>query len=170
MKQITRRDFIKTGVTAAAGAAAFTIIPSHVLGKTLGYVAPSDKLNIAGVGIGGVGRRNLKNMATENIVALCDVDWSYAMKTFNDYPSAKRFKDWRVMFDQMGKDIDAVVVATPDHTHAVVAAHAMTLGKHVYVQKPLTHSVYEARLLTKLAKKYGSIFTKYKFDGKDALG
>lgn len=154
MKQITRRDFIKTGVTAAAGAATFTIIPSHVLGKTLGYVAPSDKLNIAGVGIGGVGRRNLKNMATENIVALCDVDWSYAMKTFNDYPSAKRFKDWRVMFDQMGKDIDAVVVATPDHTHAVVAAHAMTLGKHVYVQKPLTHSVYEARLLTKLAKKY----------------
>ena len=154
MKEYSRRDFIKTGITAAAGAAAFTIVPSHVLGKTLGHVAPSDKLNIAGVGIGGVGRRNLKNMATENIVALCDVDWSYAMKTFNDYPSAKRFKDWRVMFDQMGKDIDAVVVATPDHTHAVVAAHAMTLGKHVYVQKPLTHSVYEARLLTKLAKKY----------------
>ena len=134
MKQITRREFIKTGVTAAAGAAAFTIIPSHVLGKTLGHVAPSDKLNIAGVGIGGVGRRNLKNMATENIVALCDVDWSYAMKTFNDYPSAKRFKDWRVMFDQMAKDIDAVVVATPDHTHAVVAAHAMTLGKQVATQ------------------------------------
>ena len=154
MKEYSRREFIKTGVTAAAGAAAFTIIPSHVLGKTLGHVAPSDKLNIAGVGIGGVGRRNLKNMSTENIVALCDVDWTYAMKTFNDYPSAKRFKDWRVMFDQMGKDIDAVLVATPDHTHAVVAAHAMTLGKHAYVQKPLTHSVYEARLLTKLAKKY----------------
>ena len=154
MKEYTRRDFIKTGLTAAAGAAAFTIVPSHVLGKTLGHVAPSDRLNIAGVGIGGVGRRNLKNMATESIVALCDVDWSYALKTFNDYPSARRFKDWRVMLDQMGKDIDAVVVATPDHTHAVIAANAITLGKHVYVQKPLTHSVYEARLLTKLARKY----------------
>lgn len=154
MKQISRRDFIKNSAMGAAGAMAFTILPSEVFGKTLGHVAPSDKLNIAGIGIGGVGRRNLKNMSTENIVALCDVDWDYAMKTFNDYPSAKRYKDWRKMFDEMGKDIDAVLVATPDHTHAVIAATAMTLGKHVYVQKPLTHSVYEARLLTKLAKKY----------------
>ena len=154
MKDYTRREFIKTGAALGAGAIAFTIVPSHVLGKALGHVAPSDKLNIAGIGIGGVGRRNLANMATENIVALCDVDWTYAQKTFGDYPSAKRFKDWRVLFDEMGKDIDAVLVATPDHTHAVIAAHAMTLGKHVYVQKPLTHSVYEARLLTRLAKKY----------------
>ena len=101
-----------------------------------------------------MGRRNLANMNTENIVALCDVDWHYADKTFKDYPKAKRFKDWRVMFDEMGKSIDAIMVATPDHTHAGVTAHAITLGKHCYTQKPLTHSVYESRLLTKLAKKY----------------
>jgi predicted dehydrogenase len=134
--------------------AGFTIVPNTVLGKALGHTAPSDKLNIAGIGIGGVGRRNLANMNTENIVALCDVDWGYAAKTFNDYPKAKQFKDWRVMFDEMGKSIDAVMVATPDHNHAVVAAHAITLGKHAYVQKPLAHSVYESRLLTRLAKKY----------------
>ncbi len=136
------------------GAAGLTIVPNTVLGKARGYTSPSDKLNIAGIGVGGMGRRNLANMKTENIVALCDVDWKYAAKTFNDYPKARRFKDWRVMFDQMGKSIDAIVVATPDHTHAGVVAHAITLGKHTYVQKPLTHSVYESRLLTKLAKKY----------------
>ena len=125
-----------------------------MLGKSFGYTAPSDKLNIAGIGVGGMGRRNLANMNTENIVALCDVDWHYADKTFKDYPKAKRFKDWRVMFDEMGKSIDAIMVATPDHTHAGVTAHAITLGKHCYTQKPLTHSVYESRLLTKLAKKY----------------
>ena len=90
-KEISRRSFLKTGSIAALG---LSVAPSTILGKTYGHTAaPSDKLNIAGVGIGGVGRRNLKNMATENIVALCDVDWSYAMKTFNDYPSARRFKD-----------------------------------------------------------------------------
>jgi len=111
-------------------------------------------LNIAGVGVGGYGRTNLKNMASENIVALCDVDWKYGQACFDDYPDAKRFRDWRRMFDEMQDSIDAVVVATADHTHASVAAHAMTLGKHVYVQKPLTHSVYESRLLSKLAEKY----------------
>lgn len=151
MADISRRNFIKGSIL---GAAAFTIAPSDILGKAYGHTAPSDKLNIAGIGIGGVGRRNLKNMSTENIVALCDVDWDYADKTFKDYPNAKRYKDWRRMFDEIGKSIDAVCVATPDHTHAVIAANAMTLGKHVYVQKPLTHSVYEARLLTALAKKY----------------
>ncbi|MBR6529957.1 MAG: Gfo/Idh/MocA family oxidoreductase, partial [Clostridia bacterium] len=151
MGKITRRDFIKK---SGMGTAAFMIVPNVVLGRSHGHVAPSDKLNIAGVGVGGMGRRNLQKMSTENIVALCDVDWKYAGKTFNDYPNARRFKDWRVMLDEMGKSIDAVLVATPDHTHACVAAHAMTLGKHVYVQKPLTHSVYEARLLTRLAKKY----------------
>ena len=145
-----RRKFLKNSATVAG----FTIVSSNVLGKTLGYVAPSDKLNIAGIGVGGMGRRNLSNMNTENIVALCDVDWKYAQKTFDDYPKAKKFKDWRDMFDKMGKSIDAVMVATPDHTHAVVSAHAMTLGKHCYTQKPLTHSVYESRLLTNLAKKH----------------
>lgn len=152
MKNISRRNFLKTGATVAAG---LTIVPGSVLGKTFGYTAPSDKLNIAGIGIGGMGRRNLANMNTENIVALCDVDWHYADKTFKDYPDARRFKDWRVMFDEMGKSIDAVMVATPDHTHAGVTAHAITLGKHCYTQKPLTHSVYESRLLTRLAKNIG---------------
>lgn len=146
-----RRSFIGSAMTVAAGV---TIIPGQVMGKKFGYTAPSDKLNIAGIGVGGMGRRNLSNMKTENIVALCDVDWSYADKTFKDYPNAKRYKDWRVMFDEMGKSIDAIMVATPDHSHAGVTAHAITLGKHCYTQKPLTHSVYESRLLTKLAKKY----------------
>ena len=150
MGDISRRDFIKSGI----GAAAFMVVPNIVLGKSHGHVAPSDKLNIAGIGVGGMGRRNLRNMNTENIVALCDVDWRYANKTVEDYPKAKRYKDWRKMFDEMGKEIDAIMVATPDHTHAGVAAHAITLGKHTYVQKPLTHSVYESRLLAKLAKKY----------------
>ena len=146
-----RRTFIGNSAALAAG---ITIIPSHVMGKQFGHTAPSDKLNIAGIGVGGVGRRNLANMKTENIVALCDVDWTYAAKTFNDYPDAKQYKDWRKMFDEMGKSIDAVMVATPDHTHAGVTAHAITLGKHAYTQKPLTYSVYESRLLTKLAQKY----------------
>ena len=151
MNKISRRNFLGSVGTAAVG---ITIVPGNVLGKSFGYTAPSDKLNIAGIGVGGMGRRNLANMKTENIVALCDVDWHYADKTFKDYPHAKRFKDWRVMFDEFGKSIDAVMVATPDHSHAGVTAHAITLGKHCYTQKPLTHSVYESRLLTKLAKKY----------------
>jgi len=118
-------------------------------------IAPSDKLNIAVVGIGGMGAANIRAVfQTENIVALCDVDWKYSGKILNVFPEAKKYKDFRRMFDEMGKDIDAVMVATPDHTHAIIAATAMTLGKHVYVQKPLTHSVYESRLLTKLADKY----------------
>ena len=150
MEKISRRDFIK----GSMGAAAFMVVPNSVLGRSHGHVAPSDKMNIAGIGVGGMGRRNLHNMNTENIVALCDVDWKYANKTFEDYPNAKRYKDWRKMFDEMGKEIDGILVATPDHTHACVAAHAITMGKHTYVQKPLTHSVYESRLLAKLAKKY----------------
>jgi len=118
-------------------------------------IAPSDKLNIAVVGIGGMGAANIRAVfQTENIVALCDVDWKYSRQVLNVFPEAKKYKDFRRMFDEMGKDIDAVIVATPDHTHAIIAATAMTLGKHVYVQKPLTHSVYESRLLTKLADKY----------------
>lgn len=149
--EISRRNFLGSLGTSAAG---LTIIPGKVLGKSFGYTAPSDKLNVAGVGVGGMGRNNLHNMASENIVALCDVDWNYAEKTFKDYPNARKFKDWRVMFDEFGKSIDAIMVATPDHCHAGVTAHAITLGKNVYTQKPLTHSVYESRLLTKLVKKY----------------
>lgn len=151
MKNISRRNFLRSGAMAAAGLA---IVPNTILGKAHGYTAPSDKLNIAGIGVGGMGRRNLKNMSGENIVALCDVDWGYAKKTFNDFPKAKTFRDWRDMFDSMNSSIDAIMVATPDHTHAGVAAHAMTLGKHVYLQKPLAHSAYECRLLAKLAAEH----------------
>lgn len=151
MNNLNRRKFVKSTAAVAAG---ISIVPSTVLGKAFGHTAPSDKLNIAGIGIGGMGRNNLRHMNSENIIALCDVDWDYAGKTFDDYPKAQKFKDWRKMFDEIGKSIDAVVIATPDHSHAGITAHAMTLGKHVYTQKPLTHSVYESRLLTKLAEKY----------------
>ncbi len=147
---LSRRKFIGSVATAAAG---FTILPSTVIGG-LGHRMPSDKLNIAGVGVGGVGATNIKNCAMENIVALCDVDWHYAKGTFEKYPDAKKYKDFRKMFEEMGDKIDAVVIATPDHTHATVAAMAMKMGKHVYVQKPLTHSVYESRVLRNLANEY----------------
>ena len=152
MSTISRRSFLQQGAVAAA---AFTIAPSSILGKSHGYQAPSDKLNIAVVGIGGIGNSNLNAVKpTENIVALCDVDWKYAKEKFDANPTVKKYYDWRVMYDEMNKDIDAVIVATADHTHAIIAGTAMTLGKHVFVQKPLTHSVYESRLLTKLAEKY----------------
>ena len=152
-KSMTRRSFLQTSGTAALG---LTIIPNVVMGKSFsGVTAPSDKLNVAAVGIGGMGNTNIRAVArTENIVALCDVDWKYAGKVFETYPDAKKYWDWRKMFDEMSRSIDAVIVATADHSHAIVAATAMTLGKHVYVQKPLTHSVYESRLLTKLAAKH----------------
>lgn len=151
MTNISRRSFLQRGSAAALG---LTIVPNTILGKSHGYTAPSDKLNIAGIGIGGMGAANLRNMETENIVALCDIDWKYAKNTFDKYPNAKRYWDYRKMYDELGKSIDAVMVATADHTHAIVTADAMTMGKHAYVQKPLTHSVYESRLLTKLADKH----------------
>ncbi|MDR2791483.1 MAG: Gfo/Idh/MocA family oxidoreductase [Tannerellaceae bacterium] len=148
MSKISRRSFLQQGTAAAA---ALTIVPGSVLGKSHGHVAPTDKLNIAGIGIGGMGNTNLRNMASENIVALCDVDWKYAKPVFDHYANAKRYWDYRKLYDEMGKSIDAVMVATADHTHAIISAEAMSMGKHVYLQKPLTHSVYESRLLTKLA-------------------
>jgi predicted dehydrogenase len=147
--KFSRRGFISTSATALAG---FSIIPSHSV-SGLGHIPPSDKLNIAGIGVGGKGRVNLRNMPGQNIVALCDVDWDYAEGVFKTYPKAKKWKDFREMLDKQ-KDIEAVVIATPDHTHAIQAMMAMQLGKHVYCQKPLTHTVWEARELTKAAKKY----------------
>lgn len=146
----SRRDFLKKAAVAAAG---LTIIPSRAV-SGLGHTAPSDKLNIAGVGIGGKGHLNLVGMNSENIIALCDVDWKYADACFREFPGAKRYQDWRKMFEEMGKSIDGVMVATADHTHAAIAATALSMGKHVYCQKPLTHSVYESRLLTRLAAKH----------------
>jgi predicted dehydrogenase len=150
MEDYSRRDFIKK---SSAAAMAFSIVPSTVV-SGLGHKMPSDKLNIAGIGVGGRGFGVLKGMGDENVVALCDVDWKYAQGAFDYYPKAKRYWDWRKMYDEMADQFDAVVVATADHSHAVCAAHAITMGKHVYCEKPLTHSVYESRLLTKLAKKY----------------
>lgn len=112
-----------------------------------------EKLKILGVGIGGRGASVLRAVETENIVGLCDVDWKYADHVFKRYPNAEKFNDYRVMFDKKLKEADAVVIATADHTHAVIAAQAMEAGKHVYLEKPLTHSVYESRLMTKLAAK-----------------
>ena len=149
-KAISRRDFVGRSLAATA---AFTIVPSFAV-SGLGHVAPSDKLNIAGIGVGGMGLANLKNLTSQNIVGLCDVDWKYAKGAFDLFPKAKKYWDWRKMYEEMGNEIDAVVIATADHTHAITAAHAMTMGKHVYLQKPLTHSVYESRLLTKLAAKH----------------
>ena len=146
--KLSRRHFMG----AAAAAAAFTIVPSHVMGAA-GQKPPSEKLNIAGVGIGGMGKSNLRACETENIVALCDVDWAYAADVFKKYPDAKKWKDFRKMLDEQ-KDIEAVIVATPDHLHTPVAMAAMQRGKHVYVQKPLTRLVSEARALTEAARKY----------------
>ena len=155
MSKFTRREFLKTGGLALAG---LTIAPSSILGKSHGHVPPSDRLNIAAVGIGGMGHTNINHVkATENIVALCDVDWRYAKGVFDELPNAKKYWDYRKMYDEMGKDIDAVIIATADHTHAIITADAMTMGKHVYCQKPLTHSVYESRLLTRLAASTGVV-------------
>ncbi len=191
-KEISRRSFL---TKVAAGSAALTIVPRNVLGR--GFTPPSDTLNIASVGVGGMGRTNLVNLASQNIVALCDVDWRYADKGFGrldldierlkkriELPGppqpgessagfdpvraqarvdrmvrlkterlgkAARYTDFREMLDRQ-KDIDAVVVATPDHMHASIALAAMDLGKHVYVQKPLCWSVEEARKLSRRAK------------------
>lgn len=165
-KNITRRSFIERTGAVAAG---LTILPGSVI-SGFGHRAPSDKLNIAVVGIGGMGNSNLRNVkGSENIVALCDVDWGYSKAVFDANPEAKRYWDWRKMYDEMGNSIDAVIVATADHSHAIVASTAMTMGKHVYVQKPLTHSVYESRLLTKLAAKY-KVATQMGNQGSSAEG
>jgi len=143
-KGISRRTFV--GATAVA---AFTYLPARVLGR--GATSPNEKLNIAGIGIGGQGGWDLEQVAGENIVALCDVDWDYAAKTFDKYPKAKRYKDFREMLDKE-KSIDAVVVGTPDHNHAIVSITAIKAGKHVYCEKPLTRTVFEARAVAKAAR------------------
>jgi len=126
-----RRDFVKN---ISATGLAFSVVPSVTV-SGLGHIPPSDRLNIAAIGIGGKGKVNLRNMVGQNIVALCDCDHDYANPVFETYPGAKRYMDYRRMLEEQ-KDIDAVVIATPDHTHAVTAAAAMELGKHVYLQNP----------------------------------
>jgi len=186
MSKVSRRDFV---TNVAATTAAMTIVPRHVLGR--GFTAPSDRLNIAGIGVGGQGRINLLNCAGgNNIVAMCDVDWGYAGKAWSsadadlkreqerlrktdltpearrnseirvaalqqvitqDLPKHKRYTDYRLMFEQQ-KDIDAIIVATPDHMHAAIAMAALDLDKHIFVQKPLCWSVDEARKMARKAR------------------
>lgn len=186
-KSLSRRKFIGT---MGAASAVFTIVPRHTLGG-VGYTAPSDMLNVAGIGVGGRGASDIhaicppevnerKQMSVSyadapstktydfyggddqdrdkgklaNIYALCDVDENRAFNTFKEYPNAKIYKDFRKMLENE-KSIDAVVIATPDHIHAVAAMMALKLKKHVYCEKPLTHTVYEARALAKAAKEAG---------------
>ena len=149
----SRRDFLKNTALTAAG---FMIVPRHVLGGK-GFTAPSDMLNLASIGVGGKGADDINHFYASgkaNIAYLCDVDTRRAAGTVKKFPKAKFYTDWRELLDKEHKNFDAVSVSTPDHTHAVAAYSAMSLGKPVYVQKPLTHDVYEARMLTKAAKKY----------------
>jgi predicted dehydrogenase len=149
---VSRRSFLRN-TSLAAGS--IMIIPRHVLGR--GFIAPSDKLNIAGIGVGGRAESNLPkayNNGSDNIVALCDVDDRRSVNARTKWPNAPYYKDYRVMLEKERKNIDAVLITTPDHMHAVIAMAAMEVGKHVYVEKPLTHDIYEARMLTEAAKKY----------------
>lgn len=146
----SRRSFIKTGAIASS----FFIVPRYVLGG-VGYTAPSDKLVLAAIGSGGKGASDIRNASVkgrEKVAALCDVDFSgSAAKSLKAFPKAKKFADYRVMLDKM-KGIDAVTISTPDHVHGPAAKYAMERGIHVYVQKPMTHNIREARMLTEMAR------------------
>ncbi len=140
-------------------AASFFIVPRHVLGGT-GFTAPSDQLNLAAIGAGGKGRSDIRNATVngrERVSALCDVDWAgNAAESVKAFPNAKLYHDYREMLDKQ-TDIDAVTISTPDHLHAPAASFAMQRGKHVYVQKPLTHNIREARILTQMARQQGVV-------------
>ena len=145
---VTRRDFLTKTATVVAAA---SVMPRHVFGQ--GQIPANEKLNLAGVGVGGMGSHDIRSFAElgHNIVALCDVDRAHAAKIFSDFPKAKVYSDFRQMLEQQ-KDIDGVVVATPDHLHAIVAITAMKHGKHVYGEKPLAHSVHETREMARIAR------------------
>jgi predicted dehydrogenase len=146
---LTRRQFLGTTGTAIAG---FMVVPRHVIARS-GQTPPSERINIAGIGVGGQGESDINEVAKgSNIVALCDVDSKRAANTFKKFPDARQYRDFRKMFDEMGKNFDAVVVATPDHFHAVAAMAAIKHGKHLYCEKPLAHSIHEVRELMKAAK------------------
>ncbi len=152
MKNLSRRSFLTKASALTAGA---LILPSQI-----NYLRGSnlnDKINVAVIGVGGQGRGNLRDCKDENVVALCDVSEIAAADSFKSYPQARRFKDFRVMFDKMANEIDAVIVCTPDHTHFPAAIAAMQLGKHICVEKPLAHNVWQLRTLRKAAKKYNVI-------------
>ncbi len=143
---LTRRAFIASGAAITAA----SVVPRHVLGGP-GQTPPSEKLNIAAVGVGGMGTGDIRSVTSENVVALCDVDERALQNNAKTFPKARLFKDFRKMLE-VQKDIDGVMVATPDHNHAIVSITAMKLGKHVHCQKPLTHSVFEAREMARVAR------------------
>ncbi|MEM8488370.1 MAG: Gfo/Idh/MocA family oxidoreductase [Bacteroidota bacterium] len=166
-KPISRRQFVGQSAAASFGA---MVLPRHILGGP-GFLAPSDTLNIAAIGAGGMGASNMSALTSQNIVAICDVDDERVASSMRDregkiredrvelvkaYEKAKKYKDFRKMLENQ-KDIDAVVIATPDHTHAPAATMAMRMKKHVYVQKPLTYTVHEARVLRQVAKETGVV-------------
>jgi predicted dehydrogenase len=170
-KRFSRREML----AMSAGAGCFTILPSRVLGRG-GVPAPSDKLNIAFIGIGITGWTNIRMLASQNVVGLCDVDWrtpaelgnranDMAAATVQKYPDVKRYDDWRIMLDELDKQIDAVVVSTSDHTHAVAALEAMKRGKHVYCEKPLAHNIDEVRAMMRSAKAHPKLATQTGFQG-----
>ncbi|WP_430973238.1 Gfo/Idh/MocA family protein [Sunxiuqinia rutila] len=148
MKNFSRRSFMKSASAAAAG---IVFIPSMI------SCSPSDRLNFAVIGVGGRGAASWTQVPAESIVAMCDVDDRMSAKGFEARPNAKKYKDFRVMFDEMANDIDAVIIATPDHTHFPAAMAAIELGKHVFVEKPLAHNIWQLRTLQKAAKHYGVV-------------
>ena len=149
--EASRRRFL----TTVTGAAAFQVVPAHVVRAQDGQQTPNEKLNIAFVGAGGRGSANLGGCAKENVYAFADCDQRRCAGSVRKYPDARYFSDWRQMLDKVGKELDCVVVSTPDHNHAIVAMAAMQLGKHVYVEKPLTRTISESRALMLAARKYG---------------
>ena len=148
MKNLSRRSFLKSTSVATVGA---MIIPNLL------SFSPNNRLNFAVIGVGGRGHANWGQVPGENIVAMCDVDDKRAAKGYKLHPKAKKYKDFRKMFDEMANEIDAVIISTPDHTHFAATMAAMQLGKHVYVEKPLAHNIWELRTLKKAAKYYGII-------------
>ena len=150
MSKVSRRDFVRGAAGAGVG---FTIVPRHVLGR--GYQAPSDTLNVACIGVGGMGRSDVRGMSVENIYALCDVDLRAARSAFGAYPSAKRYRDFRHMLETEGENIDVVTVSTPDHCHAAASIMAMRMGKPTYCQKPLARTIGEVRAVMRVAAESG---------------
>lgn len=165
-KLTNRRKFLKASGAAAAG---FMIVPRHVLGGK-GFTAPSDIVNIAAIGAGGKGRGGIRAVESQNIVALCDVDDKMAEDARKSYPNASYHRDYREMLEKHEKDIDAVVISTPDHTHAITGLACMELDKHVYIEKPLAHSIEEVRALSEAAKAKPHLITQMGNQGASGEG
>ena len=140
MKNFSRRSFIKAASATATGA---MFIPGMI------SASPNSKLNFAVIGVGGRGSASWSQVPLDSIVAMCDVDDRQVVNHYKKCPKAKKYKDFRIMFDEMAKKIDAVIIATPDHTHFPAAMAAMELGKHVFVEKPLAHNIWQLQTLKK---------------------